>query len=92
MNRKAASAGIIIVVIMALIMLTVLLKVLPSTLPTAATSFHNLTDVLAANTEVYGTEAAAFAGDLDTLMGWFWVLAPFILVLGVVLAIFFRRR
>lgn len=86
------SAGTIVGVIIALIMITVLLKILPTTIPTAATAYHNLTDDMAADTDVYGTDASAFAGDLDDLLGWFWVFSPFVLTLGVVLGVFLKRR
>lgn len=86
------TAGVIVGLIVALIMLQVLVGVAEDVIPTAAEDYHNLSDTLAGSTAILGTDAAAFAGDTDDYLGWFWVLGPFILVLAVVLGVFRGRR
>lgn len=91
MYTMKVGAGAIVGLILSLIMLTVFLSVAEDTIPTAATAYHNLSDTLAGNSAIYGTDAASFAGDTDDYLGWFWALGPFVLVIGIVLAVFMRR-
>lgn len=84
--------GTIVGLILGLIFLTVLLSVADDTIPTAATAYHNLSDTIASNTDVFGTDAASFAGDTDGYLGWFWVIGPFVMVIMLVLSLFRGRR
>lgn len=86
------TSGVIIGLIVSLIMLQVLVGISEDIIPSAAGSYENLSNTLAADTQVLGTDAAAFAGDTDDYMGWFWVLGPFVLVLTVILGVFRGRR
>lgn len=74
--------------IVGIVMLVVLISVAETMVPTGAEAFHNLTDTLGDETDTLGTDAAAFADDMDDYVGWFWALGPFILVISVVLAAF----
>lgn len=95
------NAGTIISVVLAILFATVLFKMLPSLIPSIATSVHNLSDTLSGDGDLIGTEAAAFAGEMDSLTGWFWVIGPMVLVILVAVSLFktsgrrgrrFRRR
>lgn len=85
------STGMITGLIVSIVLITVLLNVARTTIPIAATAFHNLTDSQAAATGVYGTNAASLAGNFDDYAGYFWVLGPFVLVIGVAMALFLRK-
>lgn len=91
-GRVSVGPNAIVSLIMVLIFATILLSVGRTTIPTAATAYHNLSDSLASETDVLGTDAAAFAGDTDGYVGWFWALGPFVLVIGIVMAVFMKKR
>lgn len=94
-KKGLVNTGKIRAMIIGVIMMVVLFKIAATLVPTGAQAYHNLSDTLKADTDVLGTDAAAFAGDTDDYVGWFWVLGPFLLVISVVLAVFTlggRRR
>lgn len=88
----SVSSGAIVSLVLVIIMLTVLVSVAEDVIPTGATAYHNLSDTLAADSAVLGTDAASFAGDTDDYLGWFWVLGPFVLVLMAIVGIFMKGR
>lgn len=101
MNKqgKKVGTGMIVSVVIGILMLTVLFSILPDTIPTATTAVHNLSDSLNAQSAVIGTGASTFAGNLDSLTGWFWVIGPLVLVIVFVTGMFlqggkggYRRR
>lgn len=78
--------------ILVLILTMVLFKIAADVVPTAAEGYANLSDELAAQTDVLGTDAAAFGGDTKGYVGWFWVIGPFLLAVSVILGAFAYRR
>lgn len=83
--------GTITALVIGVIMLTVLFSVAVTVIPTGATAFHNLSDALAGDGDIIGTDAAAFAGNTDTYVGWFWVIGPFVLMISLVIGLFLGR-
>ena len=75
--------------IVSVIMLTVLLAVASTVIPTGSQAFYDLSTSLS-NATVLGTGAVAFAADMPSYVGWFWVLGPFVLVIGLVVGLFFK--
>jgi hypothetical protein len=67
----------------------VLLTMLPSLIPLASNASANLFTTLGNNTvSGIGTEASAFALTLPSLLGWFWVIGPILLVMGIAFAMY----
>lgn len=87
------TAGKIVGVIISLIMVLVLFSMLPNILPSVINSVNTLfgTDGLN-NATLVGTGPASFASNVSTYLGWFWVVSPFVLVIGVILALFLRGK
>lgn len=81
----------IVGLVLVLVMMTVLFGVARTVIPTAATSYHNLSDALKGDGAIIGTDAAAFAGDTDDYLGWFWVIGPFVLAILLVVGIFLKK-
>lgn len=75
-----------------IILLVVFLGIASGMIPTAATSYHNFSDVMAGQTAVVGTDAATFAGNSDNYLGWLWVALPFLLIMGLIFGLFIARR
>jgi hypothetical protein len=67
----------------------VLLKMLPSLIPLASNAAADLFTTLGNNTASgVGVEAAAFATEVPSILGWFWIVSPVILVIGLALGMF----
>lgn len=79
---------VIVGAILAILFASVLFQVLNGTVPVAATSFHNFSDTMAAQTDVVGSGAATFAASMDDYAGWFWVIGPFAMVVLIIVGIF----
>lgn len=94
MNDKKGriGPGMIKGAIVGLVLLTVFLSILPDLIIDSATSVNELSDAYAANTTVLGDNAASIGGSIDEWTGYFWVLGPFILIIGFITAMFMRRR
>lgn len=103
MNKKALSitSGSIVSLVLVIIMLVVFINIIEDVIPSGATAYYNLSETFSCTNEtkcgmnadqVYGSDAASFAGDTNDYLGWFWVLGPFVLVLMAVVGIFMRGR
>lgn len=68
------TTGKITSIVLAIVMLVVLFQILPSVIPLGSTAVHNLSDSLSGQGATIGTSAASFAGQIDDLTGWFWVI------------------
>lgn len=85
------NTGLLVGLITGVIFLVIFLGIASSMIPTAATSYHNFSDAMAAQGAVVGTQAASFAGQTDDYLGWLWVAMPFLLILGLILGLFMIR-
>lgn len=90
-KRGAVTTGKITGAILGILMLVVFVSMLPSLISVGATSVSNLFTNLSGMGAVIGTDAAAFAGNANGYIGWFWVIGPFILVVGFIVALFLKR-
>lgn len=86
------STGLLTSLIIFVVLIVVFLGMASSLIPTAATSYHNFSDAMAAQSAVIGTNAATFAGNTDDYLGWLWVAGPFVLIFLLVVALFFKSR
>ena len=86
------STGMITGAIVALVMAVVFLSMLPTLIPTATKAVHNLSDAIGNDGENIGTGAAALGDNIDDWTGYFWVVGPLVLVIGVVLSLFLKGR
>lgn len=84
--------GMIKAAIIGIIFMVVLLQILPDLIVDGATAVHNLSDSLAAESDVLGSDAASLGGDIDDYTGYFWVVGPLVLVISIIVGIFLRRR
>lgn len=86
----------IVALIMSLIFVVVLFQMLPGLLPQAITSVNSLFSAsILGNETLVGAAPAAFAANVTSYLGWFWVVSPFVLVIGIILGLFLvggRRR
>ena len=79
----------IVGVIMVVLFGVVLLKMLPSLIPLASNSAADLFTTLGNNTvSGVGTEASAFSLEMPSILGWFWIVGPILLVIGIALGMF----
>lgn len=74
-------------VVLSIIFATILFAILPTLYTDIIQNFYNFTDDLAGMTTQLGTGPAGFAGDVSTYAGWFWVIGPFIMVIGLALGL-----
>jgi hypothetical protein len=80
-------------VIYVVIFAVVLLTMLPSLIPLASNAAADLFTTLGNNTvSAVGTDAAAFALQMPDLLGWFWILGPIVLVIGIAMGMFKSGR
>lgn len=87
------NTGVFLTLIVGVIFIVIILGMSSSLIPTAAKSYHNFSDAMAGQSEVVGTDAAAFAGETDNYLGWLWVALPFIAILTLIIGVFaFRKR
>lgn len=91
-KRGALGPGMIKGAIVALIFLTVFVSILPDLIETSADSVQTLAEGYTANATLYGTGASTIGGKIDDWMGYFWVLGPFVLIIGIVVKLFMGRR
>lgn len=92
MGKKGSfGPGMIKGAIVALIFLTVFVSILPSLIHTSALSVKDLATEYG-NTTVYGSSASAIGTQIDDWTGYFWVLGPFVLIIGIIVALFMKRR
>jgi len=88
MANKNSIVNVIYVVLFGV----VLLKMLPSLIPLASTASADLFTTLSNNTaSSVGTDAAAFAGDLPDILGWFFVIAPVGVVIAIAMGMFGKK-
>lgn len=90
-TKGRIGAGMIKAAIIGLVFMTVLVSILPSLINTSAISVQTLSDEYS-NTTLYGTSASTIGTQIDNWAGYFWVLGPFIMVIGVITGIFMKRR
>lgn len=93
--RTKVNSGLIVGLILSVVFFTVLLSVASNVIPTGAMAYHSLATAFGGNSTIYGSGASSFATNTIAYVGWFWVLAPFILTVGLIMALFVvggRRR
>ena len=88
----AFNQNMLLGLIVGIIFIVILVSMSSTLIPTGAVAYHNMSDTLAANGEALGTDAAAFAGNTDSWLGWFWVVGPFILVIYLVINLFLKPK
>ena len=81
----------IINLLMSIVFMVVLLSVAAQLIPVGAEAFYDMTQSMT-NTTILGAGPVAFAEITPALLGWFWVLGPFILVIMIVIGIFLKKR
>lgn len=90
------SAGTIKGALMTVLFGTVLFMMLPKVVPLAITAVSDFWTNLSGSSDTLGAGPASLAGTMNSITGWFWVLAAFGLVIGTVFGIFIltkgRRR
>lgn len=86
------NAGKIQAIVVSAIMVMILFSVLSTVYPDVIQESHNLTSEMALLTTELGAAPAAFASNLTSYVGWFWVLAPFLLIISVALGILKLRK
>lgn len=84
--------GFLLALVLGLVFARMAFPIMGDMITGAATAYHNMTDDMSSHTDVYGTEAATFAGDSDNYLGWLWVIAPFLIAVGVILALVYAGR
>lgn len=90
MKKGQIGAGMIKGAIIALVFLTVFLSILPSLIHTSAESVQTLSTELS-NATIYGDSAAGLGGQIANWTGYFWVLGPLVLIIGLVTKLFMSR-
>jgi hypothetical protein len=71
----------------------VLLRMLPSLIPLASGAASDLFVTLGNNTaSKVGEEAATFASTVPSILGWFWVIGPVILVITLAIGMFKHKQ
>jgi len=85
------SSNSITALVIGVVMIVVLFNVMVSVVPLGTTAVHNLSDALVGQSATIGTGPATFAGQIDELSGWFWVVGPLVLVLGLVIGLFLKK-
>lgn len=87
-GRSKVNSGMIVGVIVAVIFAMVLFSILPTVYPDMIQDYYNFTSELELLSTELGTGPSTFAGNMHEYAGWFWVLGPFLLVIGIALTLF----